>query len=228
MKLYAITDASQLPGSPEDACDALVALAWMWAAFGVDYIQIREKTLTSRALESLAGRIMGAVRTSDWVGLPVKTKVLVNGRADIALAVGADGVHLPSSGTMTPREVATLFDAAGKKPPVISVSCHSIREIEAARDAGATMALFGPFHDKTIKSDTRSATSLRWVPGVGLEGLGKACRAAGSMPVFALGGITLEDAASCIGAGASGIAAIRLFQSNPWKTLAPPKPGEAF
>jgi thiamine-phosphate pyrophosphorylase len=224
MKLYAITDASQLPGSPEDALNTLVALARIWAAFGVDYIQIREKTLTSRALESLAVRIMEAMRPLHGISVPAKTKVLVNGRADVALAVGADGVHLPSSGAMTPREVATLFDAAGREPPVISVSCHSIREIEAARDAGATVALFAPVFVKTL----RSAESVRLVPGAGLAGLDKACQAARLMPVFALGGVTMEDGASCVEAGAIGVAGIRLFQSPPWITEVLVRPRKAL
>ena len=221
MKLYAITDASQLSRSPADACDALVALAREWAASGVDYIQIREKALPSRALESLTWRIMEAVRAEKP---PVATKVLVNGRADIALAVGADGVHLPASGALTPREVIALFAACGRTNPVISVACHSIPEIEAARNAGAAIALFAPVFGKTLSS-TESGGALR---GLGLRELEKACRAAGPMPVFALGGVTVENATSCFDAGAAGVAAIRLFQSNLWKTLAFAKPGEAF
>jgi len=224
MKLYAVTDASQLSRNPADACDALVALAREWAASGVDYIQIREKALPSRTLEALAGRIMKAVRAGSAAKPPVTTKVLVNGRADIALAVGAEGVHLPASGALTPGEVLALFAASGRTSPVISVACHSIPDIEAAREAGATMALFAPVFGKSLSS-TESDKSL---PGVGLGELRKACRAAGSMPVFALGGVTSENAASCIDEGAAGIAAIRLFHSNSWKTLAFAKPGEAF
>ena len=221
MKLYAITDASQLSRIPADACDALVALAREWAASGVDYIQIREKALLSRALEALAGRIMEAVPAEKRLAA---TKVLVNGRADIALAAGADGVHLPASGALTPGEVVALFAACGRVNPVISVACHSIQDIEAARDAGVSMALFAPVFGKRLSS-TESNGSL---PGVGLQELEKTCRAAGSMPVFALGGVTGENAASCIDAGAAGVAAIRLFHSNRWKTLAFAKPGEAF
>lgn len=224
MKLYAITDASQLPGSPEDACDALVALAGEWAASGVDYIQIREKALPSRALEALAGRIVEVVRAASAKKPSPGTRVLVSGRADIALAVGADGVHLPASGALTPGEVAALFAAAGQPPPVISVSCHSVREIEAARDAGATLALFAPVFGKILSH----AESTRSLPGLGVGELTKACRAAGSMPVFALGGVTRENAASCIEAGAAGVAGIRLFQSNLRITQAFAKPGEAF
>ena len=86
------------------------------------------------------------------------------------------------------------------------------------------MALFAPVFGKTLRS-TESNESL---PGVGLRELETACGAAGSMPVFALGGVTRENAAACIDAGAAGVAAIRLFHSNSWKTLAFAKPGEAF
>jgi thiamine-phosphate pyrophosphorylase len=217
MRLYAITDATQLSASPETACENLVALARDWALFGIDYIQIREKGLTSRALEALARRITEAVRASGSENKGVRTKVLVNGRADIAIAVGADGVHLPGSGALTPSEVASFFAASGKNLPIISVACHSLRDVETARDSGATMALFAPVFGKVIPlSPTESGETL---PGVGLAELQSASRAAGSMPVFALGGITAENAASCIEAGAAGIAAIRLFQSCAWKKL---------
>jgi thiamine-phosphate pyrophosphorylase len=224
MKLHAITDASQLPGSTDAAREALIALARAWAASGVDYIQLREKALTSRALETLSARIVEAVRTGNAENTGVPAQLLINGRADIALAVGADGVHLPSSGAMSPGEVARLFAAAGYKPPVISVSCHSVREIEAARDAGAAMALFAPVFGKVLSH----SESIRSLPGAGLKELTKACQAAGSMPVFALGGISEENASSCIEAGAAGVAGIRLFQSNSWQTLASPARGEAF
>ena len=144
MKLYAVTDASQLSRSPADACDALVALAREWAASGVDYIQIREKALPSRTLEALAARIMEAVRASSADQPPTATKVLVNGRADIALAVGADGVHLPASGALTPGEVVALFAASGRTSPVISVACHSIRGNRSCPGCGSDNGSFRP------------------------------------------------------------------------------------
>jgi thiamine-phosphate pyrophosphorylase len=218
MRLYAITDATQLSPSPGVAREALIALARDWASSGIDYIQIREKGLTSRALEALAGRIMEAVKANGTENVSVQTKVLVNGRADIALAVGADGVHLPGSGALSPREVASLFAASSKTPPIISVACHSVREVEAARDAGATLVLFAPLFGKEIAgSPTESVKALA---GVGLDQLRSACRAAGPMPVFALGGVNPENAASCVEAGAAGIAGIRLFQSKAFKSMA--------
>jgi thiamine-phosphate pyrophosphorylase len=215
MRLYAITDETQLSPSSYVARETLIALARDWASSGVDFIQIREKTLTSRSLETLASRIMEAVQASGSES--GSTKVLLNGRPDIALAVSADGVHLPGSGALTPGEVTSLFAASGREPPVISVACHSVRDVEAARDSGATMAIFAPVFGKTLVGAPTSA--MESVPGVGLAGLQAACRAAGSMPVFALGGVTADNAASCIEAGAAGIAAIRLFQSHAWKTL---------
>jgi len=112
------------------------------------------------------------------------TKILVNERADIAWSAGADGVHLPSN---TPR--ATLPGL------LIARSCHTEEEVRRAK---ADFVTFSPIFESPGKGS-----------GVGLAALRKACQA--PMPVFALGGITWENAPSCIEAGAAGVAGIRLF-----------------
>jgi thiamine-phosphate pyrophosphorylase len=188
--LYYITDSSQLE-TPERV-DAL--LERIGAAFraGVDWVQVREKRMPARALCALVER---AAR------LPGKGagKLLVNERLDVALACGADGVHLPAdalpSGVVrraTPRDF------------LVGASCHTVEEVEAAAREGASFAVLGPIFATPGKG-----------PPLGVELLRQACGRVAPLrfPVLALGGVTLENAAACLDAGAAGLAAIRLFQT---------------
>ena len=86
----------------------------------------------------------------------------------------------------------------------MSVACHSVEEVAAARMAGASAALFGPVFGKHVGG-------AQVVEGLGLEALRKACVAAGKMPVVALGGIERGNAPACAAAGAAGVAGIRMF-----------------
>jgi len=87
----------------------------------------------------------------------------------------------------------------------VSVSCHSLADVESARAAGADVCLFGPVFGKSVDG-------VEVVPGAGLEALRQACAAAGKdLPVFALGGVTEANSAACVDAGASGVAGIRMF-----------------
>jgi len=188
--LYYITDSAQLE-TPERV-DAL--LERIGAAFraGVDWVQVREKHMPVRALCGLVER---AAR------LPEKGagKLLVNERLDVALACGADGVHLPAdslpSGVVrraTPRDF------------LVGVSCHTVKEVEAAAREGASFAVLGPIFATPGKG-----------PPQGVELLRQACGRVAPLrfPVLALGGVTLENAAACLDAGAAGLAAVRLFQT---------------
>src|ERR1700679_2286025 len=116
---YAITDRRQLP--PQNANDeatrriALFALARQWAEQQIDYIQLREKDLSAAELEQLACAITAMLHS-----LKSRTKLLLNSRADVALAAGADGVHLTAAaGRLTPVQVRTLFARAGRAVPVV-------------------------------------------------------------------------------------------------------------
>lgn len=126
------------------------------------------------------------------------TRLLVNDRADVARAAGADGVHL----TTRSLEASTVRRAFGPDF-LIGVSTHSLAEALAARDQGADFAVFGPIFDTPSKR--------AYGPPVGLESLREAARQLSPFPLVALGGVTEENAASALGAGASGVAAIRLF-----------------
>jgi thiamine-phosphate pyrophosphorylase len=175
-------------------------LARNGAASGISYIQLREKFLAAGALTEIARAIAEELRQHGG-----HTKLLVNSRADVALAAGADGVHLTSrSGELTPAQVRRLFAAAGGNDPLVSIACHTLAEVNRAASGAANLILFGPVFEKRIGGEVA-------VPGVGLDALRTACDSAGAVPVLALGGVTAENAAACLAAGASGIAGIRLF-----------------
>jgi len=199
--LYYITDRSQLPGDERERHRALLAKIAEAARAGVDYIQLREKDLSARELEDLAREAVEAVRENSDT-----TRLLINSRADVAIAVGADGVHLRGDDVRASdvRSVWTSVVVRDSqrvaRSAIIAVSCHSSEDVKRAESEGADFAVFAPVFEKTGS-----------VPA-GLAAL----RAASSVkiPVLALGGVTLENAASCLAAGAAGIAGIRLFQQG--------------
>jgi thiamine-phosphate pyrophosphorylase len=186
--LLAISDRAGLRTLGIDPADWLRALGAETG--GTAAVQIREKDLDDRDLHALAR----LARTL----LPPPIPLLVNGRLDIALAAGADGVHLPADGV--PAAPLRARFGAGGAPLLIGRSTHSVAEVERARDEGADYATFGPVYAS---------------PGKGAPtGLAELARAAATgLPVYALGGVTLDRFGELAAAGAAGIAAIRLFQS---------------
>lgn len=175
---------------------------------GVDAIQIRERDLSTRDLLNLSRRVIEAVRRANSLeSSKPATRVLINSRVDLALACGADGVHLRSD-DIPPSEARNIFRRAGGDSPVIGISCHSQKEIECAEAQGATFAVLGPIFEKAGSE----AVAL------GIAALRAACtqrRAAKPpMPVLALGGVSAINAGLCLQAGAAGIAGIRLFQNG--------------
>lgn len=198
MLRYAITSRVLFPGSEEQKQAALVEQCARWAVESIDIIQLREKDLLTGALASLTRSILAAISGAN-------TKLLINSRADVALATGAHGVHLTAvPAELAPGQVRYLYEEAGRAVPFVSVSCHTLDEVKQARANQADAILFAPVFGKT-------AADHAITPAAGVEALRKACAAAAPVPVHALGGITLENAASCIEAGARGIAGIRLF-----------------
>jgi thiamine-phosphate pyrophosphorylase len=191
---YAITD-----GAGGSAADFAVR-ARAWAAAGVDFVQVRETAMPADALLEVVGAMRSAI-----ADVGAATKLLVNARMDVAVAAGADGVHLTSrDGELKPAQVRLLYEHAGLMAPVVSVSCHAIEEVQRARSNGADLILFGPVFEKRVEGE-------RVREGTGLRLLRAACMAAGGVPVLALGGMTRLDEARCVDAGASGLAGIRLF-----------------
>lgn len=177
MKRYYITDRKAVGGFRP-----LLEVVRDQMHLGVDYIQIREKDLSARELFEFTLAVLEC-RAENSNHLP--TKILVNSRMDIALATGADGVHLPAR---APIEVLPGL--------IIARSCHTLQEVAAAQ---ADFVTFGPVFESPGKSTS-----------VGLEQLRRACGM--GKTVYALGGVNWDNAAACREAGAAGIAGIRLFQ----------------
>ena len=188
-RLCYITDRQRLPSAPLElrVQEAIRA--------GVDLVQIREKDLPARELELLARDAARTVRETR--NAERETRLLINSRSDVALATGADGVHLPSDDIPASDARAVWLS----RNVIIAVSCHTAEEVRLAEAEGADFAVFGPVFEKV-------GTSL----SVGLDALHGACL--GPMPVLAIGGVTLDNARACVAAGAAGVAAIRLFQEN--------------
>jgi thiamine-phosphate pyrophosphorylase len=215
MLLYFITDRTQFASDEGERRRQLLQTISAAAKAGVDYIQLREKDLSVRELERLADEALVAVRDA-----ASKTKLLINSRTDVALATGFDGVHLRSSdlAASEARAIEAAAVRAGKTRQefVVGVSCHSVEEVRLAESHGADFAVLAPIFEKTSTGKA----------GVGVEILRTAVNAIpvdkrveagdrrGNMPVLALGGVTVDNAAECVRAGAAGVAGIRLFQEG--------------
>jgi thiamine-phosphate pyrophosphorylase len=204
-----ITDRTQFPGNESARRQCLLEKILEAADVGVDYIQLREKDLSTRELENLSREVIRILReTKRAVEKPElrtpaqRTRLLINSRTDVALAVGAHGVHLRSD-DISPQEVRRIYQCAVGAPVTVTISCHRPQEVEQAEAAGADLALFAPVFEKSAAPNAQAT---------GLEALRKACQY--NIPVLALGGVTLESAPACFEAGAAGIAAIRLFQEH--------------
>jgi thiamine-phosphate pyrophosphorylase len=193
--VYYISDRNQFPGVEAERRRHLLERVSDAMRCGVDYIQLREKDLPSRELESLASQIV-RLRTEKR---ELRTALLINSRADVAIAAGADGVHLRSD-DLSVADVKAVFSGAGINRVTVAASCHTAAEAGRAAESGADLVVFGPVFDK-------GASQV-----AGLDKLQQAAKA--GIPVLALGGVTVENAASCLAAGAAGVAGIRLFQSG--------------
>jgi thiamine-phosphate pyrophosphorylase len=205
MLRYAITDRTRAALDRASQIDALLGQAERLAAADVNFIQLREKDLEAAELVDLTRKLLGVLRSH-----PRPPRLLINSRADVAMAAGADGVHLTSApDALTPRQVRRAFASAGLPAPTVSVSCHTMAETVQARESGADLILFGPVFEKVVSG--APAPDLSLSEGVGLNLLRTACTAAAPVPVLALGGVTETNAQACLDAGAAGIAAIRLF-----------------
>ena len=179
--LYLVTDRRlATPGRLVD----LVAAALRG---GVGAVQLREKDLDGGPLRQLAAEILAVCRFAGAL-------FLVNGRIDVAVAVGADGVHLPSD-SFRVGEARSLL-GPGK---IIGISTHSAGEVARAARDGADYAIFGPVFATPSKSGFGEPQ--------GLERLRLATSAA-HIPVLAIGGITAERAPLVLAAGAAGVAVI--------------------
>jgi thiamine-phosphate pyrophosphorylase len=212
MQLCAITDRRRL--QEETRSEAvlrrqLLRLVEGWTAGGVHFIQLREKDLPAADLRSLAREMAEKIDHG-------RSKLLLNvstaEAAALAVAAGADGVHL--GGKPTPGaagRVRQIFRAAGLNA-IISVPCHTLDDIHVAQKEQVDLMLFSPVFEKLAAPQAAPQ---------GLEALRRACAAAEAIPVLALGGVTSTNAQDCLTAGAAGVAGIRLFAADDWRLLPP-------
>jgi len=163
---------------------------------GVDLVQLRERGLEGAPLLELADGVAAAAR--DAAGRAGRAvRVVVNRRSDVALAAGADGVHLGFDGVAPSDARALLGDGAW-----IGLSCHAPEEVAAAE--GASYAHLAPIYPPLSKPATRPPL-----------GAGALARARGPRPVLAQGGVTAGNAGACLAAGAAGVAVTGAILSAP-------------
>jgi thiamine-phosphate pyrophosphorylase len=201
----AITDRTLFSGDESQRQTALFRQAALWAHRGFDLIQLREKDLNTAELAQLASHILAIIAAASS-----PSRLLLNASsqaiARLAVELRAPGVHLPSNATLTPGQVRQLYAEAQLPSPVITIACHSLAEVERARDQAVDAILFAPVFGKFVAGELVA-------PGTGLWMLREACSSAAPTPVYALGGVTHENADLCMKAGAAGVAGIRLFVS---------------
>lgn len=188
--LYLVTDRSLALGRP------LVSVVRDAVAGGVTCVQLREKHATSREFYDLARDLLAVTR-------PAGVPLIVNDRLDIALAAGADGVHVGQSDLP--------LDAVRRLVPpsfIVGVSAESTADAVQAASSGATYVAASPVFATPTKTDT--------APALGLSGV-SALRAAlpPDCPLVAIGGIHLANAPSVLAAGADSLAIVSEIMSAP-------------
>jgi len=204
LRLPALYPIVNVADAGAEAGERAFALAVELAEAGATLLQLRAKALGGGAMTALAARIVEALAGSE-------TLLIVNDRADVAAASGAAGVHVGDEDL--PVEAARRVLAAwrtGTAPDgapgesavqqiIVGYSTHSVAEAAAASASGADYLGFGPVFDSPTKPGVRDAR--------GLSLLAEACRAT-TLPVVAIGGVTLEGAPACWKAGAASVAVI--------------------
>ena len=154
----------------------------------ISLVQIREKQLNARLLFDLVCRAALITKNSE-------TALLVNDRADIALAAKADGVHLTAN-SLSAKIIRQNFPANF----IVGISAHSLADVLQAKNEAADFATFSPIFSTPNKGEPQ-----------GLKKLGKVCAEAREFPIIALGGIDETNFESALAVGARGAAAIRSF-----------------
>jgi thiamine-phosphate pyrophosphorylase len=200
-----VTDRKALASVGDDQIEALLRRLSTAAAAGIDWIQLREKDLSGKELASLTRAAVAQTKQINE-GNGTLTRIIVNDRLDVALSEHSGGVHLGEHSLPVHdvcKWLAAKPDLAERDKFLVGVSCHSVQAALSAARAGADYIFFGPVFATPSKASFGAPQ--------GLQRLAEACSAV-TIPVLAIGGITLDNASDCFAAGAAGIAAIRLFQ----------------
>jgi thiamine-phosphate pyrophosphorylase len=183
-----VSDRRRL-SSKDDALDRLVEIVGAAARAGVDLIQIRERDLSAAGLTALVRRCVAAVDGT-------RSKVLVNDRADVALAAGAHGVHLRAD-SVPASSVARLL----AREALVGRSVHSLEEaVASGREGCVDYLVLGTMFQTSSKEASQRLATLEELAHLAI-----------GIPVLAIGGMTVERAAVVSRAGAAGIAGIGLF-----------------
>ena len=186
-----VTDRHCVAPSDGQSVDRLVELVGAAAHAGVDLIQIRERDLDAGALARLVRRSVAEVAGTN-------AKIIVNDRVDVAIAAGAHGVHLrgDSIGAIRVRQIVPAGFVVGR-------SVHGVEEaVAGGRRGGLDYLIFGTLYPTPSKGGTHSIATMASLAAV--------CTVL-TIPVLAIGGITVERAEEVARTGAAGVAAIRLF-----------------
>jgi len=191
--IYLITNGATTSHSTPDSEEFLRLLNLVETAVTAEIplLQIREKNLSGRSLYELTTRAAALVQDSS-------TRLLVNDRADVALAAGAHGVHLTSRSLP-----ASVIRETYGPDLIVGLSTHSVAEAQTAKSGGADFVLFGPVFETESKR--------MFGEPQGLTKLAEVSAAIPELPVIAVGGISIDNFELCLQAGARGIAAIRLL-----------------
>ena len=191
--LYLVTDRHQTGGRD------IVEVLGQAAAAGAPAIQLREKGLDTVEMYRLAETLLEMTRQAG-------AALLINDRVDVAMALGADGVHLTRK-SLPPREVRSLVGSR----MLIGISCHGLEDVREAVDGGVDFVVLGPIYATLSKAPYGPPLA----PGI-LREARRIC----PLPILAIGGIKAARVPEVVGAGADGVAAISAV-------LAAPDPGAA-
>jgi len=189
--IYLITDGATTAENFIEKKSQILKLIKTAVQTKISLIQIREKNLSARLVFELASEAAELTRKT-------ATKLLVNDRADIALAANADGVHLTSRSLS-----AEIIRQHFPKDFIVGVSAHTIEATENAKIQGADFATFSPIFFSPGKGEPQ-----------GIEKLREVCALVKPFPVVALGGICETNFTQVLKAGASGFAAIRFLNNE--------------
>jgi len=196
--LYIITDRQQTAGRPllDVLAQALAAAQPFRSPDGrlPVAISLREKDLPAAELTLLAKHVRALTKNAG-------AELFINSRVDVALACDADGVHLPVD-ALAPADVRAIA-------PTLAIACstHTVDEVAAAARAGVDFVVFGPILETPSKRGVLQPRGIHSLSAAIVFGI----------PVVALGGLTPAHVASCVRAGALGVACIRavLAATNP-------------